>query len=152
MIELVNPNDPKAIRNKNNILALYEIMINTKRPQEAANTLMVPEYKQHNTITPDGAAGLAKFWTKLVNERPFARAIVHKIMAVDDYVFAHVNFLNLFDDDPSDTGISGVDMFLMNEEGKALEHWDCLQLVGTPENAAPWLAPNLPAANPNGMF
>src|SRR6266850_1973825 len=68
------------------------------------------------------------------------------------YVWAHVNFLNLFNDDPKDTGLAGVDIYKMDADGKAIEHWDTLQLVGDPKNSAPWVAPNIPAANRNGMF
>jgi hypothetical protein len=64
----------------------------------------------------------------------------------------HVNFLNLFNDDPQDTGIAGVDIYRMDSDGKAVEHWDTLQLVGDPKNSAPLFAPNIPRANPNGMF
>ncbi len=63
-----------------------------------------------------------------------------------------MNFLNLFTDDPDDTGITGVDIYRMDADGKAAEHWDALQLVGTPENSAPMIAPNIPRANANGMF
>jgi predicted SnoaL-like aldol condensation-catalyzing enzyme len=81
-----------------------------------------------------------------------ARIVVHRIIAVRDYVWAHVNFLNLFTDDPNDTGIAGVDIYRMNAEGKAVEHWDTLQLVGTPQDSAPLVGPNIPRANSNGMF
>ena len=40
----------------------------------------------------------------------------------------------------------------MNADGKAVEHWDALQLVGDPNNSAPWVAPNIVRANANGMF
>jgi predicted SnoaL-like aldol condensation-catalyzing enzyme len=40
-----------------------------------------------------------------------------------DYVWAHVNFINLFNDDPKDPGIASVDIYRMNSDGKALEHW-----------------------------
>jgi predicted SnoaL-like aldol condensation-catalyzing enzyme len=63
-----------------------------------------------------------------------------------------VNFLNLFNDDPEDTGIAGVDIFRMDADGKAIEHWDTLQIVGGPKNSAPMIAPNIPRANANGMF
>ena len=63
-----------------------------------------------------------------------------------DDVFAHVNFLNLFNDDPEDAGIAGVDIYKMDADGKAIEHWDTLQLVANPKNSAPWLAPNVPRA------
>jgi hypothetical protein len=34
----------------------------------------------------------------------------------------------------------------------AVEHWDALELVGDPKNSAPWVGPNIPRVNPNGMF
>jgi hypothetical protein len=36
MITLVGPNDNRAIRNKDNVLAWYDLMINRKKPEEAA--------------------------------------------------------------------------------------------------------------------
>ena len=75
-----------------------------------------------------------------------------EVADVGDFVWAHVNFLNLTTDDPNDTGIAGVDIFKMDADGKAIEHWDVLQVVGTPNNAVPWFAPNIPSANSNGMF
>jgi len=81
-----------------------------------------------------------------------ARVVVHKIIAMGDYVWTHVNLLNLTTDDPQDTGIAGVDIFKMDAEGRAIEHWDVLKVVGGPNNAVPWFAPNVPAAITNGMF
>jgi hypothetical protein len=34
-------------------------------------------------------------------------------------------------------GSRGVDIYRMDTDGKAIEHWDVLQLVGDPKNAAP---------------
>jgi hypothetical protein len=45
-----------------------------------------------------------------------------------------------------------VDVFRMDTDGRAVEHWDVLQTVGARDNSAPWFAPNLPRENPNGMF
>ena len=59
---------------------------------------------------------------------------------------------NATTDAGSNTGIAGADIFKMNADNKAIEHWEVLQIVGTPENSAPWLAPNLPVANSNGIF
>jgi hypothetical protein len=89
---------------------------------------------------------------QLRRQRARARVVVHRIIAVGDYVWAHVNFLNLFNDDPEDTGIAGVDIYKMDADGKAIEHWDTLQIVGDPKNSAPLIAPNIPRANANGMF
>jgi hypothetical protein len=61
-----------------------------------------------------------------------------------DYVWTHLNFLNQTTDDPPDTDIAGVEIFKMDAEGGAIEHWDALQVVGGPNNAVPWFAPNVP--------
>jgi predicted SnoaL-like aldol condensation-catalyzing enzyme len=152
MIEIVDTADSRAVRNKNNVLALYELMITQKRSEEATARFISPFYVQHNPIIPDGSFALGQFFGKVTRERVCARIVVHKIIAVGDYVWAHVNFLNLFTDDPNDTGIAGVDIYRMNAEGKAVEHWDTLQLVGTRQNSAPLIAPDIPRANANGMF
>jgi predicted SnoaL-like aldol condensation-catalyzing enzyme len=152
MIEIVDTADGRAVRNKNNVLALYELMITQKRSEEATAKFVSPSYVQHNPIIPDGSVALGQFFGKVTRERVRARIVVHKIIAVGDYVWAHVNFLNLFNDDPHDTGIAGVDIYKLDADGKAIEHWDTLQQVGDLKNSAPWLAPNLPRANPNGMF
>src|SRR6266853_1476003 len=152
MIETVDTADSSAVRNKNNVLALYDLMINQKRSEEATAKFVSPSYIQHNPIIPDGSLALGQFFGKVTRARLRARVVVHKIIAVGDYVWAHLNFLNLFTDDPNDTGIAGVDIYRMNAEGKAVEHWDTLQLVGDPKNSAPLLGPNIPRANPNGMF
>ena len=152
MIELVDPKDSRAVRNKNTVLTLYEQMINVKKSEEATARLVSRAYIQHNPLIPDGPEALGQFFGKITQERARARVVVHRIIAVGDYVWAHVNFLNLFNDDPADTGIAGVDIYKMDADGKAIEHWDTLQTVGDPQNSAPWLAPNIPRANAHGMF
>lgn len=152
MIVIVDVNDSRAVRNKNNVLELYELMINQKRSEEATAKFLSAAYVQHNPLIPDGSVALGQYFGNVTRERRLAHVVVYKIIAVGDYVWAHVNFLNLFNDDPMDTGIAGVDIYKMDLDGKAIEHWDTLQLVGGPNNAAPWVGPNIPAANSNGMF
>jgi predicted SnoaL-like aldol condensation-catalyzing enzyme len=152
MIELVNKNDSRAVRNKDNVLRLYELMITQKKSEEATATYLSPAYIQHNPLIADGSAALGKFFGSVTQQHAGARVIVHRIIAVGDYVFAHVNFINLFGDDPNDTGIAGVDIYKMDADGKAIEHWDCLQFVGDPKNSAPMIGTNIPRANRNGMF
>ena len=152
MIELIDTNDSRAVRNKNNILGFYDLVINKKKSEEGAAKFVSPSYIQHNPLIPDGADALGQFFAQITKERARARVVVHRIVAVGDYVWAHVNFLNLFNDDPQDQGIAGVDIYKMDADGKAIEHWDTLQVVGDPKNSAPWLAPNVPRANQNGMF
>src|SRR5467141_4082958 len=131
---------------------MYDLMINKRKPEEAAARFMAPAYLQHNPLIADGADSLGEFFGQIIKERTRARVDVQKIVAVGDYVWSHVNFLNLFNDDPQDTGIAGVDIYKFDADGKALEHWDTLQVVGDPKNSAPWLAPNVSRANSHGMF
>ena len=151
MIELFDSNDSRAVRNKNNILGFYDL-VSKKKPKEAAAKYAGPGYIQHNPLIADGADALGTFFDKISIERAQARVVVHRIIAVGDYVWAHVNFLNLFNDDPQDTGIAGIEIYKMDADGKAIEHWDTLQVVGDPKDSAPWLAPNVPRANSHGMF
>jgi predicted SnoaL-like aldol condensation-catalyzing enzyme len=152
MIKLVDPNDSRACRNLDNVLALYDLMINQKKSKEGTAKFVSPAYIQHNPLIADGSAALGTYFGQVTSGRAKARVVVHRIIAVGDYVWAHVNFLNLFNDDPEDTGVAGVDIYRFDADGKAIEHWDTLQLVGNPQNSAPWVAPNVPRANSNGMF
>ena len=152
MLELVDPKDSRAVRNKDNVLELYDLMINQKKSEEGTAKFLRLDYIQHNPLIPDGAVALGQYFGQVTREHARARVVVHKIIAVGDYVFAHVNFLNLLTDDPNDTGVAGVDIYRFDADGKAAEHWDALQLVGDPTNSAPWVAPNIPRANPQGMF
>jgi predicted SnoaL-like aldol condensation-catalyzing enzyme len=151
MLELLDPNDVRAVRNKDAVLEFYDLLINSKRPMEVGERLLGSLYIQHNPLLGNDL-GASLFFEKVTADHVAARVVVHKIIAIGDYVWAHVNFLNMTTDDPNDTGVAGVDIFRFDADGKAIEHWDVLQLVGTPDNAVPWLAPNLPVANTNGMF
>jgi predicted SnoaL-like aldol condensation-catalyzing enzyme len=151
MLVLVDPNDSRAVRNKDMILDHYARMINGK-DAETGTRNFVDGYIQHNPLMADGRAALAKFFGEIAKGHATGRIVVHKIIAVGDYVWTHVNFLNFFSDDPHDTGVAGVDIFKMDADGKAIEHWDVLQFVGDPKNSAPMMGPNIPRANSNGMF
>jgi predicted SnoaL-like aldol condensation-catalyzing enzyme len=148
---LVNPDDTRAVRNKDMILDHYERMINNK-DAETGTRNFDEGYIQHNPLMADGRGPLAAYFSEVSRGRENSRIVVHKIIAVGDYVWTHVNFLNFFSDDPEDTGVAGVDIFKMDADGKAIEHWDVLQFVGDPTNSAPLLGPNIPRANSNGMF
>lgn len=153
MIEVVDLDDPRAVRNKNNLLACYEMIINQKRAMEGARKYVTDDYVQHNPLVGDGTTGLGEWFENLHRERKNARVVVHKVVAIGDYLFAHVQFLNFLNDDLDDAGIACVDMWKVREDGMMAEHWDVMQVIGDPKtNAAPWLAPGLTAKHSNGMF
>jgi predicted SnoaL-like aldol condensation-catalyzing enzyme len=131
---------------------LTSLPVHAEAAKAKADIILVSGYIQHNPLIADGSAALGKYFASVKLAHPSAHVVVHRIIAVGDYVFAHVNFVNLLTDDPNDTGIAGVDIYKMNAEGRAIEHWDALELVGDPANSAPWVGPNIPRANPNSMF
>ena len=157
MIKSVNPTDSKAVRNLENVIAWNEMMNNQKRPKEAIEKYTRPDYIQHNPLLVDGPQGIIKYFTQIATERKNARLVYHRAIAAGDYVYTHGVFFNFIDDDPDDHGMAVVDIFRMDDEGKAAEHWDVLQLVGDPtSNVAPPFGPAVfgkpvPAQNPNGM-
>jgi predicted SnoaL-like aldol condensation-catalyzing enzyme len=151
-VVLVDPHDQQAVRNIDNVLTLYQMMINENKAEEGTARFLAPDYVQHNPLIGDGSESLGKYFAGVKAAHPNAHVVVHRIMAVGDHVFAHVNFVNLLTDDPNDPGVAGVDIYKMDADGRAVEHWDALQLVGDPENSAPWVGPNVPRANANGMF
>src|SRR5437667_8832665 len=72
MIVLVDPNDSRAVRNKDNVLALYELMINRKKSEEGTAKFVSPAYIQHNPLIPDGPVALGRFLVRARRLRPVA--------------------------------------------------------------------------------
>jgi predicted SnoaL-like aldol condensation-catalyzing enzyme len=142
MKPLIIIHDAKTNRNVETVLAFYDEMINKKQAIQAAEKYLVPEYIQHNPIIPTTAKALGEFFTSAAAARKNLRVVVHHIIAGGNWVWAHVNFLNLYNDDPNDRGIAGIDIFKFYSDGKIVEHWDVLQGVPYPAKAA----------NTNGMF
>ena len=68
MIEILDTSDTRAVRNKNNVLELYDLMINTKRSEEGTAKHVRPGYIQHNPLIPDGSVALGQFFGKMTRE------------------------------------------------------------------------------------
>jgi predicted SnoaL-like aldol condensation-catalyzing enzyme len=139
---IINENDTAALRNKDILLALYDEMINGKEPLKAVRKYLVPGYIQHNPNLPTGADGTGLSFENRLKSFPDMSVTVHQVIAAGNYVWAHVNFRNVYSNDPADLGTAGVDIFKFNEKGEIIEHWDVLQPVVDPQKAA----------NTNGMF
>ncbi len=142
MKPLIIAHDAQSKRNVEAVLDLYDEMINKKRAVQATEKYLVPDYIQHDPIIPTTAKALGEFFSSVAGARQNLRIVVHRVIASGDWVWAHVNFINLHNDDPNDRGIAGVDIYRFNPNGKMVEHWDVLQEVPDP----------VKAANTNGMF
>ena len=142
MKPLIISHDVKSKRNAEAVLAFYDEMINKKHAIQATEKYLVPDYIQHDPIIPTTAKALGEFFNSVTGARKNLHVVVHHIIAGGDWVWAHVNFVNLYNDDPYDRGVAGVDIYRFNVDGKMVEHWDVLQEVPDP----------VKAANTNGMF
>ena len=58
ILKLVDPRDQNAVRNVNNVLTLYQMMINEDKAEEGTAKFVTPTYIQHNPLIADGSVAL----------------------------------------------------------------------------------------------
>ena len=78
MIELLDSNDSRAVRNKANILGFYDLVINQKKSEASVAKFISPAYVQHNPLIADGPDALGKFFGQITRERAKARVVVSR--------------------------------------------------------------------------
>ena len=87
MIKSVDPRDSRAVRNLENAIAWNEMMINQKRPKEAIEKYVRPDYIQHNPLLGGGPQGIIRYFTQVTTEHQNARLVYHRAIAAGDYVY-----------------------------------------------------------------
>ena len=125
--------DPE--RNKQNVVAFYDLMFNQCRPAEAVAAYAGEQYIQHNPCVGDGKQAFIDYFERMAREYPGKRVEFKRVLADGNYVMLHC-----FQRWPRDKDYAGIDIFRLTADGKIVEHWDVLQVI--PEKAA----------NANGMF
>ena len=118
-------------RNKQTVVAYYELAFNGKQPEQAVERYVGSQYIQHNPQAPDGPEAFIGF----VKAFPEASVDVRRVFAEGDIVITH----SLVKFTADDSGTVAADFFRL-EDGKVVEHWDVLQPF--PEDSA----------NPHPMF
>jgi predicted SnoaL-like aldol condensation-catalyzing enzyme len=116
-------------KNKNVVLAFYELAFNQHKPTEAAKKYIGSQYIQHNPHVPNGAEAFYGYFEGFFKEHQKSQAKIKRVIGDNDLVVLHVNSKR----DESDRGRAVVDIFRV-EGGKIVEHWDVGQEV--PEKSA----------------
>lgn len=119
--------DPE--RNKETVLAYYNLAFNEKQPAQAVAKYLGSKYTQHNPDAPDGPDAFIEFVSGFASQFPKSSLDIKRAIAEGDLVVTH----SLLKTSPEDRGTAAADIFRL-EGGKVVEHWDVLQPV--PETAA----------------
>jgi predicted SnoaL-like aldol condensation-catalyzing enzyme len=121
--------------NKANAMAFYDLMFNRCQPRAAIERYVGDVYIQHNPHVGDGKDAFIAYFERMAAEYPGKSVSFKRAIAEDDLVVLHCHQLW-----PGSEDYAGIDIFRFDDDGKVVEHWDVLQVIGAESK------------NDNGLF